>query len=186
MLSLKFEKLITTLKNLGCYKEGDFILKSGKKSNYYIDLRCLVSHPTILKEICELLAEMINNEERNNREHLNLSTTKICGLPYAGLPYVFGVSMLSNIPAIMLRKEQKKHGTAKMIEGNYKKGDKLIIIDDILTSGTSILESLQYLNDFSIRDIYILVDRCEGGREKIEKMGYKIHSLFTINDFMEA
>ena len=65
-------------------------------------------------------------------------------------------------------------------------GYKLIIIDDILTSGTSILESLQYLNDFSIRDIYILVDRCEGGREKIEKMGYKIHSLFTINDFMEA
>ncbi len=77
MLSVKLKKLITILKNLGCYKEGDFILKSGKKSNYYVDLRCLVSHPTILKEICELLVEMINNEERNNREHINtLATNK--------------------------------------------------------------------------------------------------------------
>ena len=87
---------------------------------------------------------------------------------------------------VMLRKEAKKHGTSKMIEGDYQKGEELILIDDILTSGTSIVESLQHLTDFKIDTIIVIVDRCEGGRDKLEKMGYKIHSLFTINDFIEA
>ena len=109
----------------------------------------------------------------------------LCGLPYAGLPYAFGISMLSDIPLIMLRKEAKKHGTSKMIEGSFQKDEKLILIDDILTSGTSILESLEHLKDFKINTIMIVVDRGEGGKEKLEKMGYTIHSLFTIQDFIK-
>lgn len=177
MLSTENEKLITKLINLKCFKHGVFTLKSGKKSNYYIDLRCLVSHPTILKEICELLKQKIDTFENTEKKLL-------CGLPYAGLPYAFGISMLSDIPLIMLRKEPKKHGTAKMIEGSFQKDEELILIDDILTSGTSILESLEHLKDFKITTIFIVVDRDEGGKEKLEKLGYKVISLFTINDFI--
>lgn len=170
-------ELISACIKLGCFKHGVFTLKSGKKSNYYIDLRGLVSHPIILKEICELLKQKIDTFDNTKRKLL-------CGLPYAGLPYAFGISMLSDIPLIMLRKEPKKHGTAKMIEGSFQKDEQLILIDDILTSGTSILESLEHLKDFKINTIIIVVDRDEGGKEKLEKMGYTIHSLFTIQDFI--
>lgn len=171
-------EIISTCIKLGCFKHGVFTLKSGKKSNFYIDLRCLVSHPIILKEICQLLKQKIDTLDKTEKKIL-------CGLPYAGLPYAFGISMLSDIPLIMLRKEPKKHGTSKMIEGSFQKDEKLILIDDILTSGTSILESLEHLKDFKINTIMIVVDRGEGGKEKLEKMGYTIHSLFTIQDFIK-
>ena len=72
-----------------------------------------------------------------------------------------------------------------MIEGSFQKDEQLILIDDILTSGTSILESLEHLKDFKINTIFIVVDRGEGGKEKLERMGYNIHSLFTIQDFIK-
>jgi uridine monophosphate synthetase len=176
---MKNSEILLKCIKLGCFKKGNFILKSGKQSNYYIDLRSIISYPDFLKEFCELLGKIVVEKTGNCKKLL-------CGLPYAGLPYTFGVSMLYNIPMVMLRKEAKKHGTSKMIEGDYQKGEELILIDDILTSGTSIVESLQHLTDFKIDTIIVIVDRCEGGREKLEKMGYKIHSLFTINDFIEA
>ena len=143
--------MINTLKNIGCFKEGDFTLKSGKKSKYYIDLRHLVSYPVILKE----LANKINTKIGNYNG-------LICGLPYAGIPYAQTVSVLHNRPSILLGKEQKKHGTSKMIEGEYRSGDELVIIDDVLTSGKSILESLEHLKIFNIKKILIIVDREEG------------------------
>ena len=171
-------EIISTCIELGCFRHGVFTLKSGKKSNYYIDLRSIISYPDFLKEFCELIGKLVIEKTENSKKIL-------CGLPYAGLPYAFGVSMLYNIPMIMLRKEAKKHGTAKMIEGTYHKDDELILLDDILTSGTSIIESLQHLKDFKIKIIIVIVDRCEGGKEKLEKMGFDVFSLFTINDFID-
>ena len=73
-----------------------------------------------------------------------------------------------------------------MIEGDYKPGDELVIIDDVLTSGTSILESLEYLKEFRIKKILVVVDRQEGGREILENMGYEVISLYTIKDFLST
>lgn len=164
--------MINTLKDIGCFKEGDFTLKSGKKSKYYIDLRHLVSHPFILKQLSNEINSKIGNYNG-----------LICGLPYAGIPYAQTVSILHTRPSILLRKEQKKHGTGRMIEGEYNKGDELIIIDDVLTSGTSILESLEHLKEFTIRKIVVVVDREEGGREILENMGYQVESLYKVSDF---
>ena len=164
--------MINTLKNIGCFKEGEFTLKSGKESKYYIDLRHLVSHPFILKQLSNEINSKIGNYNG-----------LICGLPYAGIPYAQTVSILHTRPSILLRKEQKKHGTGRMIEGEYKSGDELVIIDDVLTSGKSIIESLEHLKDFRIRKIVVIVDREEGGKEMLQNMGYIVESLYKVSDF---
>ena len=165
--------LLEKLLKLGCFKTGNFTLKSGEKSSYYIDLRCLVSHPKILMEVCDLIYYKMSKTDG-----------KICGLPYAGIPYAQTVSIMYQRSNILLRKEAKKHGTGKMIEGDFKSGEDLIIIDDILTRGTSILESLEHLKDFNIKKIIVVVDRGEGGKKRLEEMGYQVESVFSISEFI--
>jgi uridine monophosphate synthetase len=169
---MNHSQIINKLIELECFKEGNFLLKSGKESKYYIDLRILVSYPEILKDLSMMLYEKIEDIDGN-----------LCGLPYAGIPYVQTMSVINNRPMILLRKERKKHGTSKMIEGVIRDGDNLIIIDDILTSGTSIVESLEHLDKYNIKKILVIVDRNEGGRERLNELGYEVESLFSIEDF---
>ena len=169
---MNYNKIIDKLVKLECFKEGNFFLKSGKQSDYYIDLRILVSYPEILKSICRLLYYKIENLDG-----------KLCGLPYAGIPYAQSISIMFNRPMILLRKEKKSHGTCKMVEGSINDDDDIIVIDDVLTSGTSLLESLKYLNKYNIKKILVVVDRDEGGREKLQSIGYEVDSLFSIEDF---
>jgi uridine monophosphate synthetase len=174
-MGINKEKLVNKLIELGCFKTGNFKLKSGINTDFYLDFRHLISHPDILIQICELIYEKF-------AEIPGL----ICGLPYAGIPYSQTISILYKRKCIMLRKEQKKYGTSKMIEGNYNKNDELIIIDDIITKGTSIKESLSHFKDFNIKKIIVLVDREEGGKESIEKHGIKVESVFTVYDFKKC
>ena len=154
-------------------EEGDFTLKSGKKSSYYINLRPIISSPIHIKAFSRLLFYNINN----------VKTVKVCGLPYSGIPYACAISLLYNLPMLMLRKEPKKHGTAKMIEGKYEKGDEVVLIDDILTTGASVKEALKHLNpEVKIQKLIVIVDREEGGKEELEKMGIKVERLYTISD----
>lgn len=162
-----------------CLKRGSFVLKSQQKSDFYFDLRILISYPSILKETSNLLFELIKE-----CSDIEINTTKICGLPYAGIPYANTLSIINNISMVLLRKEIKRYGSKKMVEGEYKKGDSLIIIDDILTTGSSIIEALPHLEEFKIKHIFIIIDRNEGGKQKLEKLGFKVHSIFTLNDFL--
>ena len=137
-------KIFNAIIELNCLKFGDFTLKSGAKSDYYINLRNLVRRPDIIKLIAQLIYTKLDNIEE---------PYLICGLPYAGLPYANCLSTVFNIPLIVLRKEQKKYGMKNMIDGledNTLKN--VIIIDDIITSGSSINESLKYFkeNDLNI------------------------------------
>lgn len=171
-MSTNKEKLVKKLIDLDCFKKGSFKLKSGISTDFYLDFRHLISHPDILIEICELIYEKLAD-----------IPGLICGLPYAGIPYSQTISILHKRNNILLRKEKKKYGTGKMIEGKYNKNDNLIIIDDIITKGTSLKESLLHFKDFNIKKIIVLVDREEGGKESIETLGYKVESVFSVNDF---
>jgi uridine monophosphate synthetase len=165
--------IIKSLYDTNCIKYGDFTLKNGESSNIYIDLRNLISHPKILKNICSLIYNRIAIQY--NKKDL------ICGIPYGAIPYACYISTKYNYPMIMLRKEQKQHGTKKMIEGNFKRGDSCILIEDVITTGASLLESISVLEEAGlvIKQIIVIIDRQNGGMDKLLSKNYLIESLFT-------
>ena len=111
-----------------------FKLKSGEISNTYIDLRNVISYPEIHREICCEISENINKD-------IDL----ICGTPYGAVSYTSYISILNNIPMIFLRKEIKSHGTQKLIEGIYSNNNKVLLIEDVTTTGNSVIETAKIL-----------------------------------------
>jgi len=133
---MKMEILTDTI------KLGDFTLSSGIKSDHYFDLRELISKPESLCVILELIAE----KEETSFADCNL----VCGVPIGGIPLASAYSIIYNIPQIILRKEAKKHGTAKDIEGIWKKGDKVLLLDDVWTTGASMNNAKQKLESYGL------------------------------------
>ena len=182
---MEFDKeyILDYIKNNNIVKTGEFTLKSGKTSEYYVDFRPLVSVPLLLKAISNGLYSKMQSylEDNTQMEH---NPVFICGLPYAGIPYSTTISILNNIPMVLLRKERKEHGTKQMIEGTISPGNEIILIDDILTTGTSIIESLEYLKEYKIKKVVVILDRREGGVERLKLHGIEVVSLFTIYDIV--
>lgn len=131
--------IIKCLKENNIIQKGDFILSNGNKSNIYIDMKKVVSFPKINKEICIELKNKITDK-----------TNLICGAPYGAISYASIISMLENMPMIFLRKETKKYGTKKLIEGEYKKGDKVVLIEDVITTGNSVIECAKILEEHGL------------------------------------
>ena len=154
-------------------KFGKFTLKIGIESPFYVDLRPLASDPKILKKLAEHLLEILPKDNK-----LDL----ICGVPYAALPMATVMSLLSGIPLIMKRKEAKGYGTKKLIEGIYKQGQSCLLVEDVITSGKSLLETIAEVEKegLKVSDIVVVLDRQQGGKELLEQKGYRVHTLFTI------
>ncbi|MPS72071.1 MAG: orotate phosphoribosyltransferase [Chryseobacterium sp.] len=162
---------------LGIIKFGRFTLKSGIESPFYVDLRPLASDPKILKKLANYLLEMLPLDNFDI----------ICGVPYAALPMATAMSLQSYIPLIIKRKEAKSYGTKKLIEGIYEKGQNCLLVEDVITSGKSLVETIDEVENEGIKvsDIVVVLDREQGGKEKLEEKGYKVHSLFNISDVVE-
>ena len=159
-------------------KFGKFTLKSGIESPFYVDLRPLASDPKILKKLVEHLLEILPKDNK-----LDL----ICGVPYAALPMATVMSLLSEIPLIMKRKEAKGYGTKKLIEGIYKQGQSCLLVEDVITSGKSLLETIAEVEKEGVKvsDIVVVLDRQQGGKELLEQKGYRVHTLFTIAEVVK-
>ncbi len=166
--------LIAKLFEIGAIKFGNFVLKSGATSPIYIDLRMIIAYPSLLKKISEMIWEKIKP----------LSFNLVCGVPYTALPLATAISLTHNIPMLMKRKEAKDYGTKKMIEGIYKEDDRCVIIEDVITSGMSILETIDALKEekLDIRDIVVVVNREEGGKERLEALGFNVYPLISMKD----
>ncbi|MBP7174516.1 MAG: orotate phosphoribosyltransferase, partial [Cloacibacterium sp.] len=162
---------------LGIIKFGRFTLKSGIESPFYVDLRPLASDPKILKHLANYMLEMLP------LDNFDL----ICGVPYAALPMATAMSLESYIPLIIKRKEAKEYGTKKLIEGIYSKGQNCLLVEDVITSGKSLLETIPEIENEGIKvsDIVVVLDRQQGGKELLESKGYRVHTLFTISEVVE-
>ncbi|MCK5220559.1 MAG: orotate phosphoribosyltransferase, partial [Candidatus Aminicenantes bacterium] len=154
---------------------------SGKKSNFYVDARITTLHPEGAFLIGKLFLDMLEGIEVNS----------IGGYSIGADPIVSSISVRSfiekkPIPAFIIRKQEKTYGTGKIIEGNFKKGDKVIIFDDVVTSGGSILKGAAEVEKAggSVLGAMAVIDREEGGREMIETAGYPFTSIFTKSDLL--
>jgi uridine monophosphate synthetase len=172
------KELILSLHSIGAIAFGSFTLKSGMISPIYLDLRRVVSHPHLLKAIAASMHAKVSN----------LSFELICGVPYTALPMATVFSILYKKPMVMRRKEAKGYGTKQMIEGTYVPGQSCLVIEDLITSGTSILETVAELNrsGLVVRDAIAVIDREQGGAEYLKSKGIRFYSLFTLSECLET
>jgi uridine monophosphate synthetase len=171
--------------DIGCVRFGQFKLKSGLISPIYIDLRLLVSHPLVMRRVAQAMTALIREEP----EDAPLITfDRLAAIPYAGLPIGVAVALETGFPLIYPRKEAKDYGTAKVIEGEYKSGETALLVDDLITKGTSKIESLKPLTDagLKVQDVLVLIDREQGGRDELAAYGVKLHAVFTLTEILDA
>ena len=184
--SLK-QELIVDLYNSGAIKFGSFTLKSGKQSPYYIQLRELSSYDNdvgrkILKKIGSVMGQLIFKTVPD--------VDRIVGIAYAGIPLAIAITMETGISSCYTRKEVKSHGISRLIEGQMKQDDMIVLIDDLITTGESKLEAKAAILaeceargiTVHLKGIFCLVDREEGGIEFLTKEGLNTRTVFTISE----
>jgi len=161
-------------------KFGDYILASGKKSPYYIDLRQTISSPITMDWIANSLTRIILNEIGRSK------IDKILGVPTAGVPFATVVSQKLGIPLIYYRQARKEHGVRKKVEGILERNDRVLIIDDLITTGESVIETAEVIRDQGgvVNELVVLLDREQGGQQRLRKARMEPHVLFRISDAM--
>lgn len=155
------------------YLKGDFVLRSGKRSDRYFDKFLFETNPDLLRRLGKHLAALVPRE------------TQRLAAPELGAVLLGGVvSMEMGLPLVLVRKEPKAYGTSKQIEGRMEAGDRVTVIEDVVTTGGDSLRSTQVLRDAGADVIHLVVvlDRGEGGEENIRRAGIPYSPLFRIND----
>ena len=165
------ENLGKKIVEVACLR-GEFILRSGRKSNYYLDKYLFETRPEILKPLAAEIAKLLPPEDQFDR---------LAGPELGAVAIAAAVSLETSLPYIIARKQAKDHGTNKLFEGKLDQGERLVLIEDVLTTGGQAIKSAQALQEFGCKIVMIIgvIDREEGAREAIEQAGFKLRSLFT-------
>lgn len=164
------DEIYLKLVELGCIMTGEFRLSSGRISPYYIDLRKIISYPEIFDRITDEYVKTIKTLGEFDR---------IAGVATAGVPIATLVAYKMKKPLIYIRKERKTHGTEVEVEGELKAGDKVILVDDVATTGESIVRAAHSIRERGgiLNHAVVFVDREEGARQTLEKEGITLVSL---------
>ena len=152
---------------------GEFTLRSGRSSKFYLDKYRFSTQPDILKALGVMF-----------EKRLPEGTTRLAGAELGGIPLVTTTSMAAGLPCVFIRNQKKEYGTAKQLEGTLESGDRVVILEDIATTGGQVLEAAKIIGDVgaSVLSIIATIDRLEGARENIEGAGFVFESLFTVKD----
>jgi orotate phosphoribosyltransferase len=165
----------------GILKFGDFKLASGKKSSYYVDLRLVPSYPHEFREMIKYLENEIIQD-------IGLEKfDSIVSVPTGGLVIASALAIETVKPLIYVRSKPKDYGTSKSVEGKIHDGMNVVMIDDVATTGGSVVNAIKSLKEvnISIKDAYVIVNRMEGAKEALAKLGVKMHSVLDILQISE-
>jgi orotate phosphoribosyltransferase len=182
-MSLEKEKaeLCRVLNKIGALKFGTFKLTSGKTSPYYIDLRIVPSFPDAFQRVCDVYVKLI--EKELGREGFD----RIAGIPIAGIPFASLTAYQLGKPFLYIRKQAKLHGRERRIEGILMPGDRVLLVDDLITTGRSLSKAAKAIRAEGgiVNHALVLLDREEGGRKKLAEDNIKLHYLLTAREAAE-
>ncbi len=176
------KEFATFLHQNGIIKFGDFTLASGKKSSYYVDLRLVPSYPHQFRTMIKYL-------QNNIAESVGLSSfDSLVSVPTGGLVIASALAIETVKPLIYVRSKLKAYGTSKSVEGQIHEGMKVVMIDDVATTGGSVVNAIKSLKEanITIEDAYVIVNRMEGADEALKKLGVKLHSITNIIQITQA
>ena len=152
---------------------GDFTLRSGRTSSYYLDKYLFSTQPEILAELSVLFCERLPPE-----------TDRLAGAELGGIPLVTATSLRAGLPCVFIRNSKKDYGTAKQLEGVLEAGEKVVLLEDIATTGGQALEAVEVVRNAGAEVLKVIatIDRLEGARENFEAAGVPFETLFTKKD----
>ena len=163
-------------------KFGDFTLASGKKSSYYVDLRLVPSYPHQFRI-------MIKNLQNNIAETIGLNSfDSLVSVPTGGLIIASALAIEIVKPLIYVRSKPKDYGTTKSVEGQIHEGMKVVMIDDVATTGGSVVNAIKSLKDanITIKDAYVIINRMEGADEALKELGVRLHSIINVMQITQS
>jgi orotate phosphoribosyltransferase len=166
------------LHNIDALKFGVFKLTSGKPSPYYVDLRVVPSFPDAFRQICDLYTEYITTQIGTQ------NFDRIAGVPLAGIPFASQIAYNLKKPFLYVRKGIRHHGRQRRVEGILVSGDRVLLVDDLVTTGLNLKKAAEAIRAEGgvVKEAVAFLDREEGGKEKLEKSGIKVHTLLRISE----
>ena len=168
------------LDRIGALKFGAFRLTSGKMSPYYIDLRIVPSFPDAFQKICDFTAKLVKSEIGTD------NFERIVGVPVAGMPIASVVAFTLKKPFLYVRRGARLHGRGRRIEGIIAPGNRVLLVDDLITTGLSFQRAAKSITAEGgvVSDAVVLIDRQEGGKKRLEKSGIKLHALLSVTEIV--
>jgi orotate phosphoribosyltransferase len=175
-------EICKVLDRIGALKFGAFKLTSGKMSPYYIDLRIVPSFPDAFQKICDSYVRFVKSEIGMD------NVDRIVGIPVAGIPFASVVAFNLKKPFLYVRKGARLHGRERRIEGIIAPGNRILSIDDLVTTGLSLQKAAKAIiaEGGMVTDAVVLIDRQEGGKEKLARSGIKLHALLSITEIVST
>lgn len=175
-------RMANILYKIDALKFGVYQLSSGKQSPYYIDLRVIPSFPDAFREICEFYVQQMTEEIGLN------NFDRIAGIPLSGIPFASQVAYNIKKPFLFIRRDIKLYGRERRVEGILISGDKVLIVDDLLTTGLTLKRAVEAVRAEGgiITDAIVFLDREEGGKELLEKNGVKVHTLLNVSEVADT
>jgi orotate phosphoribosyltransferase len=158
----------------GAIKFGKFKLTSGKESNYYVDIKQASTNPKVLKEIAEEMSRLIAGED----------IQLLAGMELGAVPLAVALSLETKIPYVIIRKEKPTHGTGKQLVGNASPGQKVLVVEDVATTGGSVVKALVVLREegLVVDKVVVVVDREEGAQESLKDQDIKLIPLVKASE----
>ena len=169
-------RFIAALKAAGALQFGTFTLASGRTSPYYVDIKKAVTRPDLLRTIAGGMAPYARDVDR------------LAGVELGAVPVAAAVSLVSGKPYVMVRKSTKEHGTKHEFEGDLNRGDRVLFVEDVVTTGGTLRAAIERMRGHGavIEDCVCVVDREEGGRMLLAEISVRLHALLSAKDLLEA